>query len=124
MNFRLKNVTTGKCLQWNGVGKAATAVKCSTKTRKQLWGWSGDHLATLAVPLPGQDCIVGSTKYEKSVKGGGCFGRTTNWVHSQGIGGKKTVLANSVSGYLKVTTKNKVIAGKRVNGDRDQWKLI
>jgi hypothetical protein len=124
LNFRVTNVATGKCLKWNGSNKAITAVTCSSKTKTQLWGWAGDNLATLSVPLPGQDCMVGTGKHETGVRGGSCSSADVNWWHSQDAGGKKTALASPKSGYLKITKSGKVIAGARVSGDRDQWKLV
>ena len=123
LNFLVKNVTTGKCLQWNGKGKAVTAVTCSRHTKKQRWGWAGELLETLSVPLPGEDCMVGHG-HEKAPTGGGCWNADIRWGHTQDVGGAKTVLASPRSGYLKIVTSGKVVAGKRVSGDRDMWKLI
>src|SRR5690242_1260678 len=43
--FRLKSVTSGKCMQWNGTNKAVTLAACKHKW-SQIWSPEGTQLAS------------------------------------------------------------------------------
>ncbi|MGW2491803.1 ricin-type beta-trefoil lectin domain protein [Streptomyces sp. NPDC001606] len=122
--FRLRNVTTGTCLKYNGDGKAVTQVKCA-KVRSQYWGRAGQYIVTMADAIPGLTCLTSGNGHEKSVTVKDCndadithngWGVTSTNPHD------KTVVANPVCGYLKVIS-GKVICGKRVAGNRDLWEI-
>ncbi|MBW5420679.1 hypothetical protein GKQ77_03725 [Streptomyces sp. BG9H] len=124
--FHLKNVSTGKCLKWNGRGKVITQAKCK-RANNQYWGFAGTQLITIADDLPGQGCMTAATKREKQPKGRSCYAvedqrRNSWWVSSEQIG-DVTSVANPLMGHLRVTKSGKVVAGKTVNGNRDRWKI-
>ncbi|MET9448789.1 ricin-type beta-trefoil lectin domain protein [Streptomyces cinerochromogenes] len=126
LSFRIKNVKTGKCLQWNGYHKAITQAKCSNSTMKQQWALGGTTLVTLSVPLPGQDCVTAPAKHEKKVAGGNCTlddPRRTTWRIASHDRHAKTPFVNPVCGLLKTTSSasGAVICGKKVPGTWDEW---
>jgi hypothetical protein len=124
LTFRIKNVTTGKCLKWNGRGEPLTQAKCKD-VNNQSWGRSGTTLITLADALPGQGCMTGPSKREKRVYGQSCSdvsdSRRTTFHASSYNRGDKTAFGNPVCSYLKISGSGKVVCGKRVSGNRDMW---
>ncbi|MEU8954301.1 ricin-type beta-trefoil lectin domain protein [Streptomyces sp. NPDC048518] len=126
ISFHLKNVTTGKCLKWNGRGKPVTQAKCK-RANNQYWGFAGNQLVTLSDDLPGQGCMTAPTRREGRVTGRSCFAveeqrRTSWWVSSEQIG-DTTSVANPLFGHLRVTKAGKIVCGKMINGNRDRWKV-
>jgi hypothetical protein len=124
LSFKIKNVTTGKCLKWNGTHHAITQVKCDNSTMKQQWGSAGGQLISLSNTLPGQDCMTGSTKHEKKVEGRACYEvekRRTAWNAVSFNRGAKTPIVNPLCGLLKTTPSGAVTCGKKVAGNRDEW---
>ncbi|MEV7399181.1 hypothetical protein AB0N93_02060 [Streptomyces sp. NPDC091267] len=126
LEFRIKNVTTGKCLQWNGYNKRATQVKCKV-TMKQYWGNAGYMIQSMGTGLVGEGCLTAPNKHEGQVYGRVCSNQKRKyigWTILSTAPNAKGVIFSASGGYLKVPTSNKVVVGKRVSGNRDLWKFI
>lgn len=120
--FRLRNVTTGTCLKYNGIGKVVTQVKCGT-AMNQYWGKAGVQLIAMGDRLPGLSCLTSGNGHELKVKVKDCDGRRESaWLLRTTAPHQKTTVGGPVCGYLKVISGN-VVCGKRVAGDRDNWEI-
>ncbi|MFI1365414.1 ricin-type beta-trefoil lectin domain protein [Streptomyces griseochromogenes] len=124
LEFRLRNVVTGKCLNYNGDNKAVTQVNCKV-AKSQYWGRSGGDLITFADPLPSYTCLASPNGHEKQVTTKACYEsdpRHTYWQLRTTALHQKTTVWNGVCGSLKVIA-GKVTCGKRMAGDEDNWEI-
>ena len=126
LEFRIKNVTTGKCLQWNGYNKPVTQATCKA-TMKQYWGKAGTMVQSMGTGLVGQGCLTAPAKHEDRAYGKVCGNQKrkyVGWAILSTAPNAKGAVSSAATGYLKVTASNKVVVGKRVSGNRDLWKFI
>ncbi|MFJ8534480.1 hypothetical protein [Streptomyces sp. NPDC093591] len=111
--FQLKSVTTGKCLQWNGLNKAITLATCKEKY-SQYWATYGTQIASLENNLGGY-CFGTAKSMEKAPVGRACYqapglrGNDLRYNH-------KTYLASAGLGWP--TCYIKVVSGKAKCGKR------
>ncbi|MFD4861358.1 hypothetical protein [Streptomyces atratus] len=126
LEFRIKNMTTGKCLQWNGYNKPVTQVACKS-TMKQYWGKAGTMVQSMGTGLVGEGCLTAPKKHEGRVYGRVCSNQQrkyVGWSILSTAPNAKGAIYSASGGYLKVPASGKVVVGKRVSGNRDLWKFI
>ncbi|MBP2049198.1 hypothetical protein J2Z21_002129 [Streptomyces griseochromogenes] len=123
--FRLRNVTTGQCLMYNGDGKAVTQAKCQV-VKKQLWARAGQNIVTANDRIPGLTCLTSANGHEKPVTVIDCSKSDithNGWTIRTTTLHQKTIVGGPSCGYLKVVS-GKVICGKRMlDSDRDYWEI-
>ncbi|CAL2073726.1 ricin-type beta-trefoil lectin domain protein [Streptomyces murinus] len=118
--WRIQSVTTGKCLQWNGLNKNVTLAKCAKKY-SQYWGAEGTQVANLENILGGY-CLDAPKTREKPPVGRGCYAAGAIMMNDKRLN-HKTYMAGRLS-YFKVVN-GKVICGKRPKSLKTMtWKLI
>ncbi|SCF75332.1 hypothetical protein [Streptomyces sp. Ncost-T10-10d] len=126
LEFRVKNMTTGKCLQWNGYDKPVSQVTCK-KTMKQYWGKAGTMVQSMGTGLIGEGCLTAPKKHEGRAYGRVCSDQQRKyigWAILSTAPNAKGVIGSASGGYLKVVKSGQVVVGKRVSGNRDLWKFI
>ncbi|MEV5984619.1 hypothetical protein AB0L85_06290 [Streptomyces sp. NPDC052051] len=117
--WHLKSVKSGKCLQWNGVGKNVTFAKCQNKY-SQYWGAMGTQVASLSNQLGGW-CLSAPKKSEKAPIGTTCDKATAIMMNDKRL--NHTTYMSAPKKYFK-TVKGKPLCGNRTSNKKDmQWKL-
>lgn len=118
--FRVQSVTTGKCLQWNGINKAVTLAACK-HAWAQIWSPEGIQLANDTNEY-GAWCLDDPSTKEKAPTGRACANSGFVNMNDKRVG--HTTYMASRGGYFK-TVNGKAMWGKRTSALKDmRWKLI
>ncbi|MEV6837660.1 hypothetical protein AB0N17_24660 [Streptomyces sp. NPDC051133] len=113
--FHVHSAVTGKCLQWNGVGKTITLEKCANKM-SQFWGQAGGQIASYA-DTHGDYCVSITKKLEKPPVGAYCWDAPGTRMNDH-LFGHKTYFAAAAPGFPSCnfkTVNKKAVCGKRTS---------
>ncbi|ANZ16480.1 ricin-type beta-trefoil lectin domain protein [Streptomyces noursei] len=120
--FNVKNIATGKCLRFNGIGHPVTAETCNVEVQQQRWAMHPDGIISVAAGTP----TMGPCLLAKKGGGGDVYVNSCNFsgwssafVVSSFHNKEKALWANPGAGcYLKVSGSNAVCTPGQ---DGRQW---
>ncbi|WP_157878891.1 RICIN domain-containing protein [Streptomyces sp. CT34] len=124
--FNIKNVATGKCLKFNGMGHPVTAEACDVEVQQQRWAMNPDGIISVAAGNP----AYGPCLLAKKGGGGDVYVNTCNFdgwtpgfVVSSFHDREKAIYANPAAGcYLKVSGSDAVCTPGQT--DEKWWMAI